>query len=54
VARGIMRRVRQVEATSCGARDRWIKNPGVGPFRPGGVDRLYVNRGSFGNGNNHL
>jgi hypothetical protein len=41
------RRVRQGEATSWGARGYWIKNPEVGPFSPGEVDRLYVNRGSL-------
>jgi hypothetical protein len=41
------RRVRRGEATSCGARGYRIKNPGVGPFCPGGVDSLRVNRGSL-------
>jgi hypothetical protein len=34
--------MRQGEATSCGACGRRIENLGVGPFRPGGVDMLYV------------
>jgi hypothetical protein len=44
----------QGEATPCEGRDRWIENLGVGPFCPGGVDRLYVNRGSLGSENNPL
>jgi hypothetical protein len=33
-----------VKATLCEGRGRRIGNLGVGPFRPGEVDRLYVNR----------
>jgi hypothetical protein len=40
-------RVRQGEPTSCETRGHRIKNTGVGVFCPGGVDRLYVNRGSL-------
>jgi hypothetical protein len=42
------------EATPCEGRGRGIKNLGVDPFRPGGVDGLYVNRGSLESENNHL
>jgi hypothetical protein len=48
------RRVRLGEATSCGVCGRGIENLEVGSFHPGGVDKLYVNRGSLGNGNNPL
>jgi hypothetical protein len=46
--------VHKGEATLCGVRGRQIKNLGVGPFSPGGVDRLYVNRGSLVLPNNPL
>jgi hypothetical protein len=46
--------VRLGEATSCGVCGRGIENLEVGSFHPGGVDKLYVNRGSLGNGNNPL
>jgi hypothetical protein len=42
------------EATPCEGRGRRIKNLGVGPFRPGRVDRLYVNKGSLESENNPL
>jgi hypothetical protein len=48
------RRVCQGETTLCGVHCRRIKNLGVGPFCPSGVDRLYVNSDSLGNGNNPL
>jgi hypothetical protein len=48
------RMVRQHESTSCGARVLRIENLGVDPFRPGEVDRLFVNRGNLENRNNPL
>jgi hypothetical protein len=47
------RRVRQGKTTICEGHDR-IENLGVSPFRPGGVDRLYLNRGSLESENNPL
>jgi hypothetical protein len=46
--------VRQGKATWCGAHGHRIESLGVGPFRLGGVHRLYVNTCSLGNGNNPL
>jgi transposase len=44
----------QGKATPCEGCGRRIKILGVGPFHPGGVDMLYVNRGSLGSDNNPL
>jgi hypothetical protein len=46
--------VRKGKTTPCGERDRQMKTIGVGPFRLGVMDMLYVNRGSLGNRNNSV
>jgi hypothetical protein len=54
VVRGTLFSGYRHEATPCEGRGHRIENVGVDPFRPAGVDVLYVNRGSLESENNHL